>query len=294
MTDFYGRNVELVYTVDNKDYTVDQLHMQWDIDLTNKKTPNQMTLTVYNINESSRRLLASEYMPVKFSFGRDDEKLVQLFRGESKMVSSKYESPNWITVIKAGEKEKDYTQLFLSKTYSSGTNVGIILSDLADMIGCRLNVDGEISFVNLSGACTFHCMLHRALTEITKDYDLIWHIQNDQLYIEPEDKSEWNTIDVLTYSFDAGLLNSPELVKGLKKDKTLLATIKCKTLLDTRVKIGSYITFEKVTFDISTFKDVKRIPKFDDNSYFRVTRVHHIGANFGKECYTEIEAKYVG
>ncbi len=246
------------------------LRVTFSVEKTGDPSPNTGAFTIYNLNEDHRKAL-EKGQPVRIQAGYVGT-LQQIFRGTIKAPDSRREGPNWLTSFEAEDGGDRYTTARVSKSFGPGATLKAILEALADSLGVGLGNStlkfsasprGLQSFkagVVLTGKATV------ALDKYVTSAGYRWSIQDEQLQILGPDETILGEKIVL--SVTSGLVGSPE-----KLDK---GRVKALSLLQGSLIPGRLVEVQSEQIDKGTFK---------------VEKCTHFGDTWGRDWYTEIEAK---
>ena len=308
MAELFGRRLELsIFTGSTKttlarDSSGEELDMEFDIEAFAgegpKASPNVAKITVYNLEEDKRKLFSEEHQAIEFAAGYQDE-IGTIFIGETTNVVNHYNKKQvrWETTIYAGDGIKDWTSQYFNTSYSKGTTVTQILTDMAEASGLPYTIDTLDIDTLLSGE-NYTGLVKDVLTQICKDRGLDWSIQWGVLEITQRDSPLIKDADVEVLRADTGLIESPAIIestvekkpKGSGKKKRKLA-VRAVSLMNPRIKPKRVVRIESENV-VNALGDLtsEPAPNKDINGTYLVSKVRYYGSTAGPEFYTEIEA----
>ena len=273
MTFQFGRKLELKVNLGRTTLAVNvtKLDMSFDIRLTGEEEPNTAVITVYNLRESTRNILSEPGSYIEF-YGGYNNNLDLLFNGELTNLVHKQSPTGWVSTIYVGDGALTYKNTFFSKSYSAGTSVALIVSEMAESFGLDLAVE-ELPVGALSTGYTFHGPARTVMSDLLSDFEYTYTITHGVLEITKRGEPLLKDFSVVLINKENGLLLAPERTEiGVKVTTTLKGSLRP----DKAVKIEAY---RSTGSRADVFKK-KTGPSAVDGVY-RVSSVQHIGNNFG-------------
>lgn len=309
MTDQYNRQIKLELFANNTQFTITELHVDFEINMSIYWTPNQAKITVYNLALETRALLNEAHQGVRFYAGYGDN-VKLIFSGQTTNVVSSGDIPTNVTTIYAGEGQKSYDTRFFNRSYKKGTLVTRIFKDVANEFGLDQALDLAGIGAKLLTGLTLSGRTKDVLNRLADDYGLVWSINNDTLEIMNEFNSFRPDPTAVVLRPDTGMIGSPKITnrteppppedakkkkKKKKKDEEdeLKLAIKVTALLNPDIRAGRLIKIESAntTLAISDlFKKAVATPVLDAQSLYICQRIRYYGNNYGGPFYVDIEA----
>ena len=261
---------------------VSKLRVEFTIKKTETSESNSCLVNIYNLSESTRNKInkTDDLLTVEVGY-EEGTGLEVIFIGNITDVNHRFERPNIITSLDVNDGEKTLQNSKVALSYGGTTTVKQTLKDVIKSfnIGQKVNFD-LVSFKDkiLSNGFSYAGLSKTVMDKLTKAVGLNWSIQNNELKIYEEDKTDQFT--VINLSSTTGLIGSPEKIKiksGKKsKSKIELDGWKVTSLLQPKIEPGGRITIKS-----------KMIP---DGSIFRVLNVEHVGDTHGGRWQTISQA----
>lgn len=248
------------------------------------KDPNTCELKIYNLSGSTRSQLPGTGAKVVVQAGYEGT-LAQIFIGDARTIEHTREGADWVTTIRCGDGERALQFARVNTSFGVGAQV----SDVITTIGKATKLDvGNLASVAASvppsDQYTQGYVAHgSAVKELEKalakaGYEL--SIQDGAiLALAP---GESTTEEVIELSPETGLVGSPEMASGEKKEGKNKApsrpVLKAKSLLQAGFGCG---------------RKVKVISR-NHSGLFRVVKLEHSGDTFGGDFYSSLELEARG
>lgn len=277
----------------------DGLRVTFDIDKTSASEPNTARISIYNLNEDSRRYLETEKdLIVALDVGYDglaNETPIesQLYIGDIDRVSVRREGPDIVTTIEAGEGEKAIFLARLDKSYAPMTPMVSVVKDLAGEIGYSLGATALQAMTSL--AKNFFRGGHVASGGAAAQMDALldaegleWHIEGGELVIISPTGARLEPAIILTAK--SGLIGVPSIGKMTnpkKKTDGLVpkSIVEFQALINPDIKPGRLVTLLPAEADAGPFQS---LPKAYGT--FRVRRATYTGDTHGGPWFVKGEA----
>jgi hypothetical protein len=283
-------------------YTIRGLDTDFDILARRDSKPNTAQITVYQLSETARNLFTAEHQGVEFFAGYGD-KPVLIFRGTTtNILHTKAESgTEWATEIYAGEGEKELQTSVFNRSYTAGTEIRLIIEDVARSMGLPIEIDffeipqSLLKGVSLSG------MAKDVLDQLTQDYNLRWSIQQGQLEVTDLLSPISSQATAVVLSSDTGMLGSPVLTerqptgkrKKKKDDKIeMIPGVKVRSLMNPDIRPNRLVEIrarQTINNQLGKLMETKRASK-SANGLYIADKVRYTGNNYGGPFVTEMEA----
>jgi hypothetical protein len=252
---------------------VTKLRVKFEIEKQLGKDPNTCTITIYNLNKSSRAFFQQRPLHVRIDAGHDGESR-HLFQGDVRFGQTVKRGTEFETELQLGDGDRAFRFARVNRTFRTGTPLREALKEAARSLGLALpdNVnaspDLDQQFVNgesLVGPA------RDELTRLLAPHGYTWSIQNGALRILRDE--ETSPDEAILISQDTGMIGVPEF--GAPDEAGGKPTLAVQCLLYPQVTPGGVI----------------KVQSRDVNGSFRVQRVQHTGDSHGEDWTTEIEAK---
>lgn len=268
MTRKFGREYKLLFGQRDGELTqVSQLRCRFRIEKSNKPTANSAIIEVYNLSEKSRNALQQENVIIVLEAGYIGTRR-GVFQGDLTKVEHRKDGADRITVIEAGDAQKDLQESFISKSYVSGTQISTVISDVIGTfknVSFSQNIASVISGVKeLATGGSFEGSSVKVLNELLSTYGLSFSVQDGELIVEGNSALDDTEIQVVSPA--TGLINSPA-----KTDKGISFNV----LLEPRIRPTSFAQVQSESV----------------SGLYRATSIIHEGDNFERQWYTSVEAE---
>lgn len=284
MSELFNRNYELIVGPKNQlGIRTTGLRVQFKIEKSLEKFPNNATIEVTNLDKTSRSSIqnlsgnSANNPAVILSVGYQ-KNIAVIYMGDIAKMVTKRQGPALVTSFECGDGQAAYGNAKTDVSFNPGTTVQTVINRLASDFGVSLgqlkginNTDQFINGLTLSGSTRDH------LTNITNRQGLDWSIQNNQLQIIPQNGS--TSQEVIFLDKKSGLIGDPFIEKVFKpelsKDKKEVEAsgVKLLALLNPAFTPG---------------RQIKVSSEFIDG-LFTIKKVTHIGDTHGQQWYSEIE-----
>lgn len=262
MSILFGRSASLTVGVpgeQGKKFT--DLRITFDIEKSIEANPNSGKISIFNLSEQSRALFEQKGATVILMAGYTIPELI--FSGDVKKPLNNRSGPDWITEIEAGDGETAYQEARIDKSYTPGTSVRQIVTDLGKQLGTSVGEIKGVTAETFVQGFVASGPVRKYLDEMTEKQGLKWSIQDNALQILP--KGDSTTEEAVVLSADSGLVGNPK-----KKDKG----IEFQCLLQPKLKPGRKVIIISKTV----------------NGTYTVQKVRHNGDTEGGEWYSNCEA----
>jgi len=284
MSELFNRKVILL--VGKRGQTgrlITDLRMTFRIEKSLEKNPNSSMVSVYNVNNDTRRIIEQEGAVCQLKAGYGETEPPLLFTGDLTRATTKINGADFITEMEAMDGGEAYQTSEVDVSFSKGVESGQILSGVLDSMGLTKGtvVDFKSALKYLSGF-VFSGRSTDALDTILGKQNLTWSIQDNQLQILPRGKSTTEEAVILTPK--TGLIGSPFITKVLNSDllkkkdgKEAESGLRFISLLNPLLRPGRLVSI-----------DARLV-----QGLYRVEKVSHNGDTHGNNFYSECEAKAI-
>lgn len=261
---------------------------------TNDSDPNEATIEMYNLSQTTRNLLAARNTVINLTIGylglTNAGKANTLLAGnpgigtvfignvvktknEKKKkkddlgISTKLENTDLITTVKIGDGDNQYRNAYLDKGYPANTQLQTVLTDLANSLGLNMGPMIDIPRQVYSQGFAVTGLTRDQLDQICSNYELEWSIQNQAVQIIP--KTVTDSSSAIVVNPKSGLIGPPNPTSY---------GVEFTTLCDHRMIPGRRVV---VT---SRFLN-GGIPQ-----EYKIRKVIHKGSNWDSNYFSEVQA----
>lgn len=266
MTTLYNRHVSIEIGKEGEEgRRFEELFISFDITKGNTSDANKGTVAIHNLNQASRDLISQKgavYILRAGYYGINEEPLIEvLSKGDIESIITEKNGTDLVTKLTLTEDGKKLRDKTIDKSFAAGVTSEMIVGELAKTLDiAKGTIKGVTNKIFNSGASVSGKVKDR-LDEITKNDNLEWSIQNNELIILPKGESTNETAVSLTN--ESGLL----FAKKVKVNDEEQIAFKC--LLNPNVKVGRKIYISNnniegffVTKDVKYSGDNKTGPFF--------------------------------
>lgn len=284
MGELFNRNYELIVGPKNQlGIRTTGLRVQFKMDKSLEKYPNNATIEVTNLDKESRSAIqnlsgnSANNPAVILSVGYQKQ-LTVIYQGDIAKMVTRRQGPDLITSFECGDGQVAFNNAKTDVSFNPGTTFQVVVNRLAKDFGVGLgqvrgitDTDQFINGITLSGNTRDH------LTTLTNRQGLDWSVQNNQLQILPKNGSTLQ--EVVYLDRDTGLIGDPFIEKvfrpELSKDKKQVESsgVKLLSLLNPSLNPGRQIEVDSEFI----------------SGLFTIKKVTHIGDTHGQQWYSEIE-----
>lgn len=255
---------------------IEELRMQFAIELQLGGDPNTCDVTITNLADDSRAFLQRRGVHAILDAGHDGE-YHQLFRGDLRHALPTRTATERDMLLQLGDGARAYRYARVARSFRDGTPIRDLIREAAAAMQLPLAVDvltRQEFDARLVLGDVIQGPARDELTRLLAPLGYSWSIQRGALQIVNQTDVRSNERLVFdTADPDSGVIGSPQLRPGkLGSGKT---TLTLQSLLRPDVVPGARI----------------QVSSGDVNGTFRAERVRHTGDTHGEDWTTEIEAK---
>ena len=329
--------VKLEFIAANKKYTIpggaDGLHFDFSVEafaggIAGSK-PNTAIITVYGLSEATRNMFSEEHQAISFYAGYGSATGL-IFAGQTTNVVHDKEPTQWRTDIYAGDGVKQFQTLFFIRSFSAGTRITQILTDLLDAttLPYTINADVSSNSETLLAGENYAAKISTCLDVLCQDRGWEWSVQHGVIEVtrkhrplHPRTQVTATPTPAVVLSADTGLVGSPVLVdrtddepvdeeaeseKRKKRTPEQLANEEANRAPAVRrfaVRLTSLMNYEirpkriielraqRATSALGALMEKKTdVLRLDVSGIYIAKSVRYYGNNYGGEFYTEVEA----
>lgn len=254
---------------------ITQAKIEFELERTLKHNPNQCSLRIYNLNESSRTTFKDDNLYLVFEAGYIGNMNV-LFAGDVTYALSEHDGTEWVTHLEVADGDRMLASARISRSYRPGTTFRTVLSDAYSSVGQQLpdNVRSDPAFARtLPNGYSAFGDLRQFMTKILRPLGYSWSVQDGKIQVL---SPEGTTNTVFTLSAANAMIGAPEFgqpPRTTKKGKKKHPTVTVKCLLYPQLRPGGIVELLSETISGS----------------FKLLSVKHKGDYTGKDWVTEVE-----
>lgn len=258
---------------------ITDLRMTFKVQKALTKDPNTCELKIYNLSSHTRATLPGTGAKVIIEAGYQGS-LAQIFIGDARLIEHTKEGSEWVTTLRCGDGERAKQWSRVATSFGVGTQVAEVIRTIGKATkldtGNLANVAAGIppSEQYTQGYVAYG----NAVKELEKALALAGYELSIQdgviLALRP---GESTTEEVIELSPETGLIGSPEMAAGEKKEGKNKAAakpvLKAKSLLQAGFRCGRRVL----------------VKSREHNGLFRVVKLEHSGDTAGGDFYTSLE-----
>lgn len=185
------------------------LRFSFSIEKGSTKSPNKCSLKIYNMSESTRRLVEviGNVCILKAGYA-DDVGTVQIFAGNIIQYVTVREGADWITEVEMQDGFIEYRDAKASVSYEKGATVAQVVTDIAKRFGLPVRqLPTDIAPIQYPSGFAFVGRVRDAMDKACQMAGLDWSIQNREIQISKKGQAFKRT--ALLLSSDTGMVGSP-------------------------------------------------------------------------------------
>lgn len=261
----FGRMLQLKIGNQYESIIIDHLRVTFSIKKTLTSEPNAAEISIYNLNDSNRNLIATkQYHLLELSVCYKDDMLRLIFCGDIINVENKLNDKDIITVLRCGDGYKAFTEKTIIKTVTKGQTDNDLLNEALNSFGIQ---KGSINLPNdrvLPRGKVMMCDTREVMHEIAINQDADWFIQDGQLFVIPKNKGLANN-EGWVISRTTGMIGIPQ-----KNNEE----VEVKTLCNPHYKVGSLVRIESRVSEC--------------NGDYKIKSIEHNGDLYGSNWYSKL------
>lgn len=238
------------------------LRVKFDIEKTDESYPNKASISVYNLNPSSRAEVEKKGLALVLSAGYGIE-LEDIFNGDIARPITVLEGADYVTTFEVGDGEKSFQSSRVDVTYKEGTSMKDVFIGIATSLGQTIKDLSHVGPEKILNGLSLSGLSRTHLDELTAKNGLEWSIQDNALQIIKKGGS--TNEQAVFLSPNTGLVGIPK-----KKAEGIEFT----SLLMPKLRPGRKVMIES---------------KFI-SGVFRCEKVTHKGDTHDKDWITLVEA----
>lgn len=206
----HGRAIQLIIGNDKESIVIEDLNMGFDLTKTITSEPNEATIHVINLNQSTRNLITDKkYNRILLNAGYKDD-IRTLFIGYIDEVENRREDVDTTTIMTCSDGSKDYREARTAVTVSKGqTDKEIVKQVLKDMPNTSSGIQEFKQERKLPRGKTMVGNSRDILKAVANNNDANWSIQDGKLLLLPKSHALANNEGFLI-SEETGMIGSPQ------------------------------------------------------------------------------------
>lgn len=247
------------------------LRITFEIERDISREPNTASITVYNLREETRALVARKGIQTTLEAGYSNRSS-QIFSGALEYGSTAREGPDWLTRFQSSDGAQQIRQARINLSFKPGVSVQEVMRRAAESMGVDIgNVVEKIQAGNIRGALqqfgngvVLSGSAPAQLDKMAKMLGYKWSIQNGAIQVlEPGGAIDPNEATVLSPT--SGLIGSPQTGDD--------GMIELRALLSPSLTPGRLV----------------RIDAREIQGFYRIERAVFNGDTRGAAWYTDLE-----
>ncbi len=222
----FGRAIQLVIGSSTESIVIDGgLTISFDLTKTITSEPNEATISIVNLNQSTRNLITDKkYNRILLNAGYGDD-MRTLFVGYIDEVENRKESTDITTTMTCSDGSKDYREARTAVTVKKGqSDKEIVKEVLKDMPNTETGIQEYKKATKLPRGKTLVGNSRDILKTVAKNQDANWSIQDNKLLILPKTSALANNEGFLIQE-GTGMLGSPQKTSDGLEVRCLLNNI---------------------------------------------------------------------
>lgn len=254
---------------------LDSVRIAFRIKKTQKAEANDISLTVYNLQKSTRTKFETTDNRIVLQAGYQDSGLSLLAIGDIVKGSTEFRSPDVVTSVTAKDGGRALRDARASMSFKSDVPAKNIVEELVKLLG----VDNVEMDVDLSGTFphgwSFYGQARDGLSKLARNFGFDWSVQNNTVQITEHREPSKRQAVVLTPQ--SGLIGSPSRLDKTGDNQTKAKEppgLKVKSLLNPALVPGDPVIIEAREYPRATY---------------RISKVDHSGDTHGSEWTTDLE-----
>lgn len=213
------------------DLDVSRLDISFNVVKSTSREPNTLDLRILNLSREKRAGLENARRPrvvLRAGYKADGDPPPLLFTGDARRVFSERSNLEIVTNIQASDGGREIQTARISKSYSPGVRVAVVLRDTVEALGIGVGnlADFEASYSARNGASVFpngytaDGPARRVLQDLVRAAGLRWSVQNGALQLLRVGRALQST--ALRLEGSSGLVGTPTKDERGKVTATVL------------------------------------------------------------------------
>lgn len=302
----FDRTAELVVGQSGKQgVLITDLRFSFKVEKRLTETLNNTTMSIYNLNKDSRKLVETPNNAVILRAGyRNDAGPVTCFVGIVRRCLTVRDGVDWRTDLELDDGMIAYRDSKHSISFPPGAKGKDVLVAVSDKFGLPVRPIPEFTDKTYPKGFSFVGRTRESMTNVCNYLGLEWSIQNQEIQILKKGGALKRTAIVL--SSDTGMIGSPAMEAKTMSEKaaakvgisaTTAGVIKrrkedAKGEVEDMLEVQGY----KITSLLQPIIEPGHIVKLKAegiDNWFKVEKVNHIGDTHGTDWKSEISVRFV-
>jgi hypothetical protein len=240
------------------------LRVKFSIEKSDESYPNKASISIYNLNPSSRAEVEKKGLALVLSVGYGLE-LEDIFNGDIARPITVLEGPDYVTTFEVGDGEKAFQSSRVDVTYKEGTSMKDIFQGLATSLGQTIKDFSQIGPEKILNGLSLSGLSRSHLDELTAKSGLEWSIQDNALQVIKKGGS--TNEQAVLLSPESGLIGIPKKkAEGIEFSSLLMPSIRPgrKVMLQSKFISGVFrcekVTHKGDTHENDWFTTVEAVP----------------------------------
>lgn len=266
------------------------IRVSFDIQKDVKSEPNENTIKIYNLSESTRKAIEKQDLRCVLYAGYVEEQNTTLLAsGDIATAYSYHEGADWVTEIYFLDGLIEVRDTAVSLGYAANVSSTVIVNDIASKMGLKLVANNAINERKWENGFSFYGAARKALDKVIAGTGLEWSVQNGELQIVNKGKATKRQGVVLAK--DSGLIGFPERTREAARAKTADSedekkSKKQKITLSNQAQDGWNV--KSLLLPQVNPADKVKLESLSATGWFRVETVKHIGDSHSGDWITEL------
>ena len=282
MSSYFGRKALLKVG----DLEIADLRMNFNVEKSLVGYPNLANIKVYNLSESNRNKIETQFEDASFFAGYGTPSL--LFKGQVVNVVHQKIGVDWISEIFAGDATKALSESTINKTLSPGATTEKVFNELVGQLdgvtkgiteGLKNCLSGKKSLLRslqLSGGVK--AWLDAIAEQCGFDYSI-----NDGIIETTTANQPLVDVAPVVISQATGMLGSPERTE---------IGVTVKTLLNPDLKLARRIKVEAISTRLNVGNlFFRKVPPVRNQGVYRIDKLNHVGDTHDNQWESQISAR---
>jgi len=274
----------------SKGIEITDLRIQFDIEKTAKKNPNNSSIKIYNLSKSTRSEIEKpDTRCLLYAGYREDAGPMLIFNGNVTFAWTKYDGPDVITEFELGDGAREIRDSTISIGYGRDVKSGTVINDIARQMGLPLTMPSNVPERTWQNGLSYYGSARGLLDKVTKGTGLEWSIQNNNLQVIQ--KGMVTTRQGIVISADSGMINSPERERASKDGTVKVEDKDSKKKVKAKKADQKYDGWNVKTLLLPQLNpgDRVKLEARDVTGIFRVQEVKHTGDSHEGDWQSELK-----
>lgn len=290
-----------------KGVLIRDLRFSFNIEKTSSETLNESTLSIYNLNKETRKLIEVPNNQVTLRAGyADDIGLINIFTGITRRTLTTREGSDWVTNIELDDGLLAYRDSKFSASFAADTKAINVLTFIANKFNLPVYpIPTDLTNKTYPTGFSFVGRTREAMAKVCDYIGADWSIQDQHIQIIKKGSSLKRT--GLLISQDSGLIGSPSLESKTMSEKAASKkgiTANSKGVIK-RNKEQSDTSEVKQRLEVLGYKikslmqptlqcgQVVKLKSEGVDGFFRVESFTHVGDTYGGEWVSDISLRFI-